>query len=272
MNKRRRQAQRVADAQLQLQFKLRRRSARLAVADVEADSTLVASSAAPLWRTVSLLGVAQIISWGTLYYTLTVLAAPIRQELGFSDLTVFGAFTIGQLVSGAAAPFVGRRIDRAGGRSVMTIGSLAAALALAVVAVAQEPILFTIGWMVAGFAMAACLYGTRGAFRPSAARRAARCACPSELCGQSLGTRFVRCRIERRLLDADGLGTARDHLCAGLRVLLVRDATRHHISCNHINQCRCRRSRVNHERMPGAQSCMPPELEGRDNEDCRKQR
>ena len=50
--------------------------------------------AAPLWRTVSLLGVAQIISWGTLYYTLTVLAAPIREEIGFSDLTIFGAFTI----------------------------------------------------------------------------------------------------------------------------------------------------------------------------------
>ncbi|HEX5690576.1 MAG TPA: MFS transporter, partial [Roseiflexaceae bacterium] len=128
------------------------------MADVEADRTLVAPGAAPLWRTVSLLGVAQIISWGTLYYTLTVLAAPIRQELGFSDLTIFGAFTIGQLVSGVAAPFVGRRIDRAGGRSVMTIGSGSAALALVVVAVAREPILFTIGWMVAGFAMAACLY------------------------------------------------------------------------------------------------------------------
>jgi predicted MFS family arabinose efflux permease len=111
-----------------------------------------------LWRTVSLLGVAQIISWGTLYYTLTVLAAPIREEIGFSDLTIFGAFTTGQLVSGAAAPFIGRRIDRAGGRGVMTLGSLTAAVALAVVAIAREPILFTIGWMIAGFAMAACLY------------------------------------------------------------------------------------------------------------------
>ncbi len=114
--------------------------------------------AAPLWRTVSLLGVAQIISWGTLYYTLTVLAAPIREEIGFSDLTIFGAFTIGQLVSGVVAPFVGRRIDQAGGRSVMTLGSLAAAVALTVVAIARDPILFTIGWMIAGSAMAACLY------------------------------------------------------------------------------------------------------------------
>jgi predicted MFS family arabinose efflux permease len=113
---------------------------------------------APLWRTVSLLGIAQIISWGTLYYTLTVLAAPIREELGFNDLMIFGAFTLGQLVSGAVAPFVGRRIDRAGGRGVMSLGSLIAALALVLVASAREPILFTLGWTLAGLAMAACLY------------------------------------------------------------------------------------------------------------------
>lgn len=130
----------------------------MADAHCSVSTSTLASGAAPLWRIVSLLGVAQIISWGTLYYTVAVLAAPIRQELGFSDLTIFGAFTIGQLVSGAAAPFIGRRIDAAGGRSVMTTGSLIAALALACVAVAREPILFTVGWMIAGAAMASCLY------------------------------------------------------------------------------------------------------------------
>ena len=112
----------------------------------------------PLWRTVSLLGIAQIISWGSLYYTLTVLAAPIRQELGFNDLMIFGAFTLGQLLSGVTAPIVGRRIDQAGGRSVMALGSLLAAFALVLVAAAREPIVFTAGWMLAGVAMAACLY------------------------------------------------------------------------------------------------------------------
>lgn len=114
--------------------------------------------AAPLWRTISLLGIAQIVSWGTLYYTLTVLAQPIREELGFNDLMIFGAFTLGQLVSGVVAPFVGRRIDRLGGRGVMSLGSAMAALALVAIALAREPIVFTLGWMLAGVAMAACLY------------------------------------------------------------------------------------------------------------------
>lgn len=112
----------------------------------------------PLWQTVSLLGVAQIISWGSLYYSLTVLSQPIRDELHFSDVTIFGAFTVGQLLSALAAPFVGRRIDRFGGRDVMSAGSFTAACALAIVAAAKEPIVFTTGWMLAGLAMAACLY------------------------------------------------------------------------------------------------------------------
>jgi len=111
-----------------------------------------------LWRTIALLGIAQIISWGSLYYALTVLAAPIRQELGFNDLMIFGAFTLGQLVSGVVAPALGRRVDRAGGRDVMTYGSITAAVALVVIAAAHSLIVFTLGWLLAGLAMAACLY------------------------------------------------------------------------------------------------------------------
>jgi MFS family permease len=121
-------------------------------------STPAAPPAIALWRTVCLVGIAQIISWGSLYYSLTVLALPIRAELGFSDLMIFGAFTLGQLVSGAVAPYVGRRIDRLGGRGVMSAGSLVAALALFLVGMAREPIAFTLGWMLAGLAMSACLY------------------------------------------------------------------------------------------------------------------
>jgi predicted MFS family arabinose efflux permease len=109
-------------------------------------------------RKVSLLGIAQIVSWGSLYYSLAVLAAPIRHTLGFSDFTIFSAFSAGMIVSGIAAPIVGRYIDAHGGRGTMTFGSLLAALALITVALAQEAIVFTLGWVIAGIAMTACLY------------------------------------------------------------------------------------------------------------------
>src|SRR5262249_10925454 len=53
---------------------------------------------------VPALGVAQIISWGSLYYPIAVLAAPIREELGIGNVAVFGSFTAGLFASGFAAP------------------------------------------------------------------------------------------------------------------------------------------------------------------------
>jgi hypothetical protein len=117
-----------------------------------------ASAPVPLARAICLLGVGQIISWGTLYYSLTVLALPIRKELGFSELLVFGAFSAGLLLSGILAPWVGRRIDSYGGSGVMSLGSAGAAAALAIVAISREPIVFTIGWLLAGAMNAMTLY------------------------------------------------------------------------------------------------------------------
>ncbi len=104
------------------------------------------------------LGLAQIISWGSLYYSLAVLAAPIQAELGLSQLAIFAAFTLGLLLSGLASPQVGRWVDRLGGRWLMTTGSLLATLAFLLLAVAHEPVMFTLAWLIAGLAMAGCLY------------------------------------------------------------------------------------------------------------------
>ena len=35
---------------------------------------------------IAALGVAQIVSWGTLFYTIGVLGAPMRAELGVTDM------------------------------------------------------------------------------------------------------------------------------------------------------------------------------------------
>ena len=60
---------------------------------------------------IAALGVAQIVSWGTLFYTIAVLGAAMRAELGVSDTLLFGAFSAGLFISGAASPAVGRWID-----------------------------------------------------------------------------------------------------------------------------------------------------------------
>ena len=77
------------------------------------ESTTESIDRAPLRlrRVVVALGIAQIVSWGSLYYPLAVLAAAIRRDLGIGDAAVFGSFTVGLFVSGFAAPAAGRLID-----------------------------------------------------------------------------------------------------------------------------------------------------------------
>src|SRR5204863_6208412 len=111
-----------------------------------------------LRRIVPALGVAQIISWGTLFYAIAVLGSAMRDELKTSDVILFGSFTCGLFVSGVVSPWVGRRIDARGGRAVLAGGSLLGALACITLALATGPLTLLTGWVLAGTASAACLY------------------------------------------------------------------------------------------------------------------
>jgi len=117
-----------------------------------------AAGARHLGARIAALGVAQIVSWGTLFYTIAVLGAPMRAELGVGDTLLFGAFSAGLFVSGALSPRVGRLIDAGRSREVLAAGSLLGALALAALALAQGPVTVCAGWLIAGAAMALCLY------------------------------------------------------------------------------------------------------------------
>lgn len=107
---------------------------------------------------VTALGVAQIISWGTLFYAIGVLGAPMRTDLHATELFLFGSFTVGLLISAAFAPLAGRLVDRLGGRVVLSGGSVLGTLAMLTLAFATHEVVMAIGWAIAGAAMAACLY------------------------------------------------------------------------------------------------------------------
>jgi predicted MFS family arabinose efflux permease len=123
-------------------------------------ATLASAAAAPvqLRRLIPALGVAQIISWGTLFYSIAVLGEAMRTEIGISATALFGAFTVGLLLSGAVSPAVGRLIDARGGRFVLSCGSAIGAAALAILASAQHYLTLFAGWALAGVSMGACLY------------------------------------------------------------------------------------------------------------------
>lgn len=76
------------------------------------------------------LGIGQIVSWGSFYYSFPVIAEPMGRELGLAKPAIYAAATFGLAVAGLAAYPVGAWIDRGGGRAVMTLGSTAGGLLL----------------------------------------------------------------------------------------------------------------------------------------------
>jgi MFS family permease len=125
---------------------------------MNADSASPQKAAGHSWQLLVALGVTQIVSWGSIYYAFALLLEPLQRDRGAGKGEVAGAFSAALLVSGLCAAWIGRTIDRLGGRWVMTAGSLAAVLLLAALSqVRSLPLLYLI-WLGLGAAMAATLY------------------------------------------------------------------------------------------------------------------
>ena len=108
--------------------------------------------------TICALGIAQIISWGSIYYAFSFLITPLMEASGGDKPTVFAAFSLGLLVSGLLSAPVGALIDRIGGRGVMTGGSLAGAALLGLLTQVQSVAALYLVWAALGAVMAATLY------------------------------------------------------------------------------------------------------------------
>lgn len=110
--------------------------------------------AAALWA----LGLTQIIGYGTLYYSFSILVPSIALEFAWPEQWVFGALSASLLVGGLFAPTAGRWADRFGAGRVMTFGSLAAAAALVACALAPGRVSFVLALVAMELASAFVLY------------------------------------------------------------------------------------------------------------------
>jgi MFS family permease len=104
------------------------------------------------------LSIAQLVSWGILFYSIAVFVVPMRDELGWSMTTLSAGTTIGLVVSGLFAPWVGLQIDRGHARAVMTGGSLLGSAAVAAWAFVTTPLAFWAVCIALGLAMSCTLY------------------------------------------------------------------------------------------------------------------
>jgi predicted MFS family arabinose efflux permease len=110
------------------------------------------------WFLVWALAIAQLVSWGSIYYGFSLFVVPMETDLGWSRTAINGALSFGLLTSGLFAYPAGAWIDRHGGRLVMSFGSaLGAALLAAWSRIDSIAVLYAI-WFGLGLAMAASLY------------------------------------------------------------------------------------------------------------------
>ncbi|MEN9538240.1 MAG: hypothetical protein RLZZ126_475 [Pseudomonadota bacterium] len=107
---------------------------------------------------VGWLSLAQLISWGSVFYLFALVMAPIESELRVSRAQASLAFSIALLIDGLVAYPVGRLIDRGHERAVMTGGSCVVALGLALHSqVTSLGALYAV-WALLGLGMGATLY------------------------------------------------------------------------------------------------------------------
>jgi MFS family permease len=109
-------------------------------------------------KTIGILAVTQIVSWGSLYYAFSLVAPDIQRDLAIAPELVFGAFSWALLVAGLAATPVGMLLDRYGGRYVMAAGSLLCFLGLAWLSRCTDLVSYYLAWTLIGLAMALSLY------------------------------------------------------------------------------------------------------------------
>jgi MFS family permease len=100
----------------------------------------------------------ELLSWGIVYYGFGALLTPMQQELSWSQTQITGAFAVAMLIGGLVAVPVGRVLDRAGARRIMTVGSIAATLLVLAWSQVTSLLGFYLVWAGLGATMALILY------------------------------------------------------------------------------------------------------------------
>lgn len=109
-------------------------------------------------RFVLWLSIAQLIAWGSIFYTFSLLLEPVERELGLTRAQSSLAFSLALLGEGVTAYPVGRWIDAGHERLVMTGGSLLAGTLLLAHSFVTTAAGFYVVWLGLGASLACILY------------------------------------------------------------------------------------------------------------------
>lgn len=90
------------------------------------------------------LGINCTIGYGTLLYSFSLLSLEIENTFSWSSAFIYGVYSLGILLGGMAAPFLGKALDRCGTRYPMAVGSLIMACCLYGLSIVNNKIEFVV--------------------------------------------------------------------------------------------------------------------------------
>ncbi|UVC15182.1 MFS transporter [Mesorhizobium onobrychidis] len=99
----------------------------------------------PTGTIVFVLGVVQILSYGTLYYSVASVSGAVAEDFAVPASWVYGAFSLALFVSALLPTAAGRLMDTYGAGRLMGVASIASAISLAIVASSPSAALFLVG-------------------------------------------------------------------------------------------------------------------------------
>ncbi|WP_138922551.1 MFS transporter [Hylemonella gracilis] len=112
----------------------------------------------PPGRFIGWLSLAQLISWGSVFYLFGLLLEPVERDLGLTRAQTSLGFSLALLAEGLMAWPVGRWIDQGHERAVMVGGSLLLALGLLLHSQVDSLAAFHAVWVLLGVGLAGALY------------------------------------------------------------------------------------------------------------------
>lgn len=118
-----------------------------------ADITGTARPGSALRRAIPVLGLTQMIGWGTTYYLPAVLNPVFQRDLGLGQTEVFGAVTVMLITSALVGIPMGKLTDRLGARRTMPPGSVLLGLGLVLLSQAQGLVSYFAAFVCMGVAM-----------------------------------------------------------------------------------------------------------------------
>ena len=121
---------------------------------------VITKGAKPSPFAIVLIGIAQILVWGSSFFILAVIARPIMEETGWNREWVYGALSMSICLSGLLLPAIGTLVARNKGRMLLCASGVVAAAGVAMMASTHSITFFFLSWIILGIAMALGLYDT----------------------------------------------------------------------------------------------------------------